>query len=785
VGELEALAFAGEDHDVVADDIAAAERREADIGAGTGTGVAIAHALAAAIEIDAAAPRGGAAQGQRRARGRIDLVAVMHLQHFDVVGFIEAARRLLDQRLQQGHGRAHIRCPDDRRPARSCLDRLRLLSIETGGADDERLAAPRRMSGMGDGGRGHGEIDDDVRRGEERGKVGGGGDADRPDAGELADVAAKRRAARRLVTAGEPQARCGLRLGDEHAPHPAGAAGDADADLSHKMIAPLLAFPSAQSLASRPANDKRRAMAPPGEFLYTLGPMALLRSVATVGGYTMISRVLGFLREMLTATFLGAGPLADAFFVALRLPNMFRSLFAEGAFNAAFVPLFAGKLAEEGRPAARRFAEEALAVLLVALLLFLVAGEILTPWILDVLAPGFRNDPEKFANAVDLTRIMFPYLLFISLTALEGGVLNSLERFAATAATPVLLNIFLIAVLLGVRPLTGTALAWAVTAAGFAQFVWLMFSCARAGLPLALPRPRLTPEVRRLLRLMLPGAFGAGVVQINLLVSTAMASFLPTGTVAYLNYADRLNQLPLAVVGFAVGTAILPPLSRHVRSGDTARAIETQNRAIELALLLALPAAVGLAAAAQPILAVLFQHGKFTAADTAATAPALAAYALGLPAFVLVKVLVPGFLARQDTKTPVQIAAIAMIVNVTLTVALGVTLAQLGVALALTVAGWVNALLLLMLLHRRRLFAFDPHARRALPRVAVAALGMGALVLGLEYALAATLRGPFLWQVAALALLVAAGLAGFALLVVALGVVEWREIARRFRRRAA
>jgi putative peptidoglycan lipid II flippase len=208
-------------------------------------------------------------------------------------------------------------------------------------------------------------------------------------------------------------------------------------------------------------------MAQGGEFLYILGPMALLRSVATVGGYTMISRVLGFVREMLTAAFLGAGPLADAFFVALRLPNMFRSLFAEGAFSAAFVPLFAGKLAQEGRPAARRFAEDALAVLLVVLLLFLVAGEILTPWILNLLAPGFRADPEKFARAVDLTRIMFPYLLFISLTALEGGVLTSLERFAAVAATPVLLNIFLIAVLVGVRPLTGAALAWAVTAAGF------------------------------------------------------------------------------------------------------------------------------------------------------------------------------------------------------------------------------------------------------------------------------------------------------------------------------
>jgi putative peptidoglycan lipid II flippase len=534
-----------------------------------------------------------------------------------------------------------------------------------------------------------------------------------------------------------------------------------------------------------PPYGSEGAMAPAAEFLYILRPMSLLRSVATVGGYTMLSRILGFLREMLTAAFLGAGPLADAFFVALRLPNMFRSLFAEGAFSAAFLPLFAGKLAQEGRPAARRFAEDSLAVLLVALLIFLVLGEATTPWILDVLAPGFRADPDKFARAVDLTRIMFPYLLFISLTALQGGVLNSLDRFAAVAATPVLLNIFLIAVLLGVRPLTGDALAWAVTAAGFAQFLWLMTSCARAGLPLSLPRPRPTPEVRRLLRLMLPGAFGAGVVQINLLVSTAMASVLPSGTVAYLNYADRLNQLPLAVIGFAVGTAILPPLSRHVRSGEHARAIDTQNRAIELALLLALPAAVGLAAAAQPILAVLFQHGKFSAADTAATAPALAAYALGLPAFVLVKVLVPGFLARQDTKTPVQVGALAVVVNVTLTVGLGWKLAQLGVALALTLGGWVNALVLFALLRRRGLLAFDRRATHALPRILLAALGMGAWVLALEHLLAAPLAGAFVLKVAALALIVLAGLVAFGLLVLLFGVVDWRDILRRFRRRAA
>src|SRR6185312_16311493 len=510
------------------------------------------------------------------------------------------------------------------------------------------------------------------------------------------------------------------------------------------------------------------------EFLYILGPMALLRSVATVGGYTMVSRILGFAREGLTAAFLGAGPVADAFFVALRLPNMFRSLFAEGAFSAAFVPLFAGKVATEGRAAAQRFAEDALAVLLVALILFTIAGEIFAPSILDVIAPGFRTDPEQFTLAVDLTRIMFPYLLFISLTALQGGVLNSVERFAATAFTPVLLNLFLIAAFLLVRPLTGQVLAWAVAAAGFAQFLWLVVSCAQAGLPLSLPRPRLTPEVRKLLRIMLPGVFGAGVNQINLVVSTAMASLLPTGAVAYLNYADRLNQLPLAVVGIAVGTAILPPLSRQVRTGDNAGAEATQNRGVELALLLAFPAAIGLAIAAHPILAVLFQHGKFTAADTAATAPALAAYAAGLPAFVMVKVMTPGYFARHDTKTPVKIAALTMAVNVALTIGLGLLLAQTGIALALTTAGWVNALSLAAVLHRRGQFALDPRSRRSLPRILLAALGMGVVLGLLEHALRDAFVAPLAVKLLALAALVGGGLLAFAALAVAFGALDWR-----------
>jgi len=515
--------------------------------------------------------------------------------------------------------------------------------------------------------------------------------------------------------------------------------------------------------------------------------MALLRSAATIGLWTLASRVLGFLRDMLTAIFLGAGPVADAFFVAQRLPNLFRSLFAEGAFNAAFVPLFAGMMATEGTAAARRFAEDALAVLVTVLLLFVIAAEVFAPALVRVIAPGFAEDPEKFALTVALTRITFPYLLYISLASLQGGVLNSVGRFAAYAATPTLLNVFMIAALLLVRPINGQVLAWAVTAGGFAQFAWLMVSCQRAGLPLSLPRPRLTPEVRKLLRLMGPGAFGAGVTQLNLAVSTAIASLLPTGAVSYLYYADRLNQLPLGVVGIAVGTAILPALSRQVRTGDEAGAAATQNRGLELALLLTLPAAIGLGVLARPILATLFQHGAFGPAETVATGNALAAYALGLPAFVLVKILAPGFFARHDTKTPVMIAAGALIANAALTVLLGLVLpfAHVGVASATTIAGWINASLLVALLSRRGHFTLDQRARRSLPRILAAAIGMGLLLLALERWLAAPLAGDLIHRVMALAALLLAGVAAFALLTILLGGIPWREALARLRRQAA
>lgn len=516
--------------------------------------------------------------------------------------------------------------------------------------------------------------------------------------------------------------------------------------------------------------------------------MALFRSVATVGSLTMVSRLFGFARDMLTAAILGAGPVADAFFVAQRLPNLFRSLFAEGAFSAAFVPLANRTLVEGGETALKDFAEQAYAVLFAALLVFVILGELFMPWVMNAIAPGFSADPVKFELVVNLTRITFPYLLFISLTALQGGLLNTVDRFAAAAATPVLLNLFLIAGLLTMAALHwtgGTVLAWALTASGIAQFLWLMGSCAQAGLRLRLRWPRLTPQVTQTLKIMGPGVLGAGVTQLNLLISTALASLLPGGSVSYLYYADRLNQLPLGVVGIAVATAILPPLSRQVRAGDDAAAVTTQNRGLELALLLTLPAAAALAILALPILATLFERGAFGPREAAATASALIAYAIGLPAFVLVKVLAPAFFARHDTKTPVKVAIIAMATNLILTLFLMRFWQHVGVAIALSAAGWLQAAILLVLLTRRGHFHFDARARANLPRIALATLGMGLILLALRAMLEPALAGAMATRLAALAGLVTAGIVAFGALTLLLGVTGWRELRGRFRRQPA
>lgn len=513
--------------------------------------------------------------------------------------------------------------------------------------------------------------------------------------------------------------------------------------------------------------------------------MGLIRSVATVGGFTMGSRVLGFVRDILIARVLGTGDIADAFFVSQRFPNLFRSLFAEGAFNASFVPLFARRLETEGKTAARAFAEQVLSVMVVTLLLFTVAAQAAMPWLMHVIAPGFADNPVKFGHAVLFTQITFPYLLFMSLTALQGGILNSLHRFAHAAAAPILLNVVMIAALVAVVPFTGLpghVLAWAMAVAGVGQFLWMAIACRRAGMALRLPWPRLTPAVRRLLRLMLPGIVGSGVMQINLVIGTIIAS-LQAGAVSYLYYADRVYQLPLAVIGSALGVVLLPELTRHLRGGRDAAAMSTLNRSIELAMLLTLPAAAALAAIPLPIVAVLFERGAFDAEASTATALALAAYSAGLPAFVLVKVLTPGFYAREDTATPFRIAVVTMVVNTLLSLALFRVMSFVGIALATSIASWLGVMLLGLTLVRRGHFIADARLVSRLVRIGLASVAMGAALWAAALYLAAALAGPLYVKAAALAALVLGGLAVYGLLAAAFGAVRPGELRDRLRRR--
>jgi putative peptidoglycan lipid II flippase len=514
--------------------------------------------------------------------------------------------------------------------------------------------------------------------------------------------------------------------------------------------------------------------------------MALVRSIATVGGYTMLSRVLGFIRDILIARVLGTGYVADAFFVSQRFPNLFRSLFAEGAFNASFVPLFARRLTEEGAEGARRFAEQVMSVLLTVLLAFTVVAQIAMPWLMHVIAPGFAEHPEKFELAVQFTQITFPYLLFMALTALQGGVMNALGRFAHAAAAPILLNVVMILALVLVAPFTGLpghVLAWAMAVAGICQFLWLVIACHYAGIPLRLPRPRLTPAVRRLLRLMLPGIVGAGVMQINLVIGTIIASLTPAA-VSYLYYADRIYQLPLAVIGSAVGVVLLPELTRQLRSDRPQQAMETQNRCIEFAMLLTVPAAVALIVVPEPIIAVLFQRGAFRPEATWPTALALAAYSAGLPAYVLVKALTPGYFAREDTATPFRYAIISLVANIILSVGLFQLIGFFGIALSTAAASWLNVIMLSATLHRRGHLRLDRRLLGRLPRILAASALMGVALWLAAGQLQTAFGGGLLVKSAALVLLVGGGMLLFGVVALLLGATDRADLAR-FRRRSA
>lgn len=511
-------------------------------------------------------------------------------------------------------------------------------------------------------------------------------------------------------------------------------------------------------------------------------PVRLFRAFATVGSWTMASRVLGFARDVTIAALLGAGPVADAFFVAFRLPNMFRRFFAEGAFNMAFVPLFAKRL--EAGEDAKGFAEEAFSGLVFVLLILTALALILMPGLIFLLAAGFADDPTRFDLAVLYARIQFPYLLCMALTALFSGVLNALGRFAAPAAAPILLNVILIgamAVAAAAAAPVGSALALGVLAAGFAQ-VWLVARAARlSGMDLRLRRPRWSPSMRRLVRLGVPGAISGGVTQVNLLIGTVIASF-HAGAVSWLSYADRLYQLPLGVVGVAIGVVLLPELSRRFRAGDGAGAREAFCRAAEFAMALTLPAAVALVALAAPLAAVLFGRGAFTPKDAEAVALATALFALGLPAFVMQKVVQPAFFAREDTKTPLYCAMASVALNTAVSAGGAPLIGWAAIPLGTTLAGWLN---LALLWRFARSFgedvAPDARLRRRLPRLLAASLLMGGALLAGAAILEGALAAPGL-RYLALAALVLGGGAAYAAAAFALGGVRLDDLKGAIRR---
>lgn len=517
--------------------------------------------------------------------------------------------------------------------------------------------------------------------------------------------------------------------------------------------------------------------------------MKLYRGFATVGLMTIVSRVLGFVRDVLIAAVLGTSFVADAFFVAFRVPNMFRRLFAEGAFDAAFIPLFARRMHEDGLDSARAFAGQALAGLTGLLVSFVILGELVMPWFMLLLAPGFHDDPAKFALAVLLARIALPYLVCMSLVALYTGVLNALGRFAVAAFVPSLLNVVLIVVLLGLvvtgntdKGQAGMALAWGIVLSGLLQVMVIAVAAARMAMRLPLTRPRLTPDMSRLVALALPGIVAGGIGQLTGVISTIIAT-LQERVVSWLYYAERIVQLPLGVIGVAVGVVLLPDLSHKLRSGDLRAMIASENRALEFALLLTLPASAALVLAATPIMRVLFQHGAFTAADTEATSAMLSALALGLPAYVIIKVLHPSFFAREDTHTPMIFAAISMGANVVLSLILFFAFGGIGIAIAAMLSGWINVALLVMSLRRRGEFALDATFRRAFFGMVAATVCMGIAVYGLERLLDPCLLPScrLTVQIAALFALVAGGLLVYAIAAHAFGAAKFRELVQDLR----
>ena len=508
----------------------------------------------------------------------------------------------------------------------------------------------------------------------------------------------------------------------------------------------------------------------------------LFKSTLVISAMTLISRVFGMLRDVVIAVVFGAGPGVDAFIVAFRIPNFLRRLFAEGGFSQAFVPVLSEYREQRSHDEVRALVDQTSATLGLVLLAITAVGVLAAPLLIAVFAPGFLHQPERLHLAADMLRLTFPYILFISLTALAGGILNTYRRFAVPAFTPVLLNLSLIACAILLAPqlpeaVRIKALAAGVFIAGVVQLLFQFPYLIRLRL-LPVPRLRRDPEgVRRIMRLMLPTLFAVSITQINLLVDTLIASFLQSGSISWLYYSDRMVEFPLGVFGVALATVILPSLSADHANDSRASFSATLDWALRWVMLIALPAAAGLALLAAPLLTTLFQYRAFSGHDVLMASRSLMAFTVGLPAFILIKVLASAFFSRQDTRTPVKIGVIAMLCNVVFNLVLVWPLAHAGLALATSLAAYVNAGLLFLHLRRDGYYASGKGWGNYLLAVCAAVAAMALLLLMLVQPLSAWLDWNAFHRVGWLLLWVAAGALGYFAVLHLLGIRPGRMTA--------
>jgi len=521
--------------------------------------------------------------------------------------------------------------------------------------------------------------------------------------------------------------------------------------------------------------------------------MSLAQNYTLVGSATLASRLTGFVRDILIAAVLGSSAVADAYIAAFLLPNLFRRVLSEGAFNATFVPIYARRRSEGGQASVEAFTEAALSSLVALMLVFVLISELAMPAILTAIAPGFRDAAGKFADAVLFGRIAFVFVGCIVVTALLSSLLNAVGRFALVALAPLILNLMVIPVLLVLLALgwrgafhSGLIMVLTVLVAGLAQLGYVAWGVRRAGLTLRLRRPERDRDVRQLLIMLLPGLVLAGSGHFNMVVAAQLSSSLPSA-VSWLYYADRLFQLPLGFVAAAIGVVLLPEVARALREGDALRANEAGNRALEFGLLLVLPAALSLIVLAQPIVSIIYRHGEFTTADATATAQILAAIALALPGFVLVKVLLPPFLARESMRLPILAALAGIGINIIVTTTLLGTLHHVAAPLGVAASAWTNAALLAIGLRQTRTFSIDAAAWRSLPRILLSAAVTGLFAWGM-LTLCAGLLAPdrlFLLRVLVLGLICGGGVAVHLLAVHLSGAADVSGLKALFRRKAA